>query len=217
MKRTLLIGIILLMSACAPLQTTQPPASQVTDAPLLTPPEPAPSPTGLPSAPPDSATASAGIFALLPAPACDGTLTPSQTEGPYYTPDTPERNSLLEEGLPGERLLLIGYVLDQNCNPIPRAWLDFWQADSSGEYDNAGYTLRGHQFTDEQGRYFLETVMPGLYSSRPIRHIHVKVQPPGGQALTSQLYFPEQPVENLTVQLIPQDGYQLGLFNFVVR
>lgn len=217
MKRTLLIGIVLLMNACAPLQTTQPAASQVTDAPLLTPPAPAPSPTGLPSAPTDSATASAGIFALLPAPACDGTLTPSQTEGPYYTPDTPERNSLLEEGMPGERLLLIGYVLDQNCNPIPRAWLDFWQANSAGEYDNAGYTLRGHQFTDEQGRYFLETVMPGLYSSRPIRHIHVKVQPPGGQILTSQLYFPEQPVENLTVQIIPQDGYQLGLFNFVVR
>jgi protocatechuate 3,4-dioxygenase beta subunit len=117
----------------------------------------------------------------------------------------------------GERLILIGYVLDQNCNPIPSAWLDFWQAGADGEYDNSGYTLRGHQFTDEQGRYYLETVLPGLYSSRPIRHIHVKVQPPNGQILTSQLYFPDQPVENLTVQLIPQDGYQLGLFNFVVK
>ncbi|NUQ84923.1 MAG: intradiol ring-cleavage dioxygenase [Anaerolineales bacterium] len=205
------------MSACAPLQTTELALPLETEAPPLTPTEPASSPTDLPSAPTDSANDSAGIFALLPPPACDETLTPSQTEGPYYTPDTPERNSLLEEGMPGESLLLIGYVLDQNCNPIPRAWLDFWQADSTGEYDNAGYTLRGHQFTDEQGRYFLETVMPGLYSSRPIRHIHVKVQPPGGQILTSQLYFPEQPVENLTVQLIPQDGYQLGLFNFVVN
>jgi protocatechuate 3,4-dioxygenase beta subunit len=104
-----------------------------------------------------------------------------------------------------------------NCNPIPNAWLDFWQADNNGDYDNAGYTLRGHQYSDEQGRYYLETILPGLYSSRPIRHIHVKVQAPNGEMLTSQLYFPEQPVANLTVQLIPQDGFQLALFNFVLK
>jgi hypothetical protein len=209
MKRAFLIGTILLMSACVPIQTTEPP--------LPAPTEPASPPTDISSPPTDSANASADPFVLLPAPACDGRLTPSQMEGPYYTPNTPERNSLLEVGMAGEKLVLIGYVLDQNCSPIPGAWLDFWQAGANGEYDNAGYTLRGHQFTDEQGRYYLETVMPGLYSSRPIRHIHVKVQPPNGQILTSQLYFPDQPIENLTVQLLPQDGYQLGLFNFVVN
>ncbi len=209
MKRAFLIGIILLMSACAPIQTTEPP--------LPTPTEPASLPPDISSAPTDSTNDSADLFVLLPAPACDGRLTPSQMEGPYYTPNTPERNSLLEEGMAGEKLILIGYVLDQNCKPIAGAWLDFWQAGADGKYDNAGYTLRGHQFTDEQGRYYLETVMPGLYPSRPIRHIHVKVQPPNGQILTSQLYFPDQPIENLTVQLLPQDGYQIGLFNFVVN
>lgn len=216
MKRAFLIGTILLMSACASIQTTEPAAPVATDAPPLSPTQPASSPTGIPPAPTVPATDAPDIFAMLPAPACDGSLTPSQTEGPYYTPNTPERNSLLEEGMEGERLLLIGYVLDQNCAPIPGAWLDFWQAGADGEYDNSGYTLRGHQFADEQGRYSLETVMPGLYSSRPIRHIHVKVQPPNGGVLTSQLYFPDQPIENLTVQLIPQDGRQIGLFNFVV-
>lgn len=147
---------------------------------------------------------------------CKG-LTQSQTEGPYYKPDTPERNSLLEEGVQGTRLVLVGYVLDQNCQPLPNAWLDFWQADASGEYDNSGYRLRGHQFTDDQGRYYLKTILPGLYASRPIEHIHVKVRPEGGQEITSQLYFPQRPVEGLTVTLEERGDYLVGYFNFVVQ
>jgi protocatechuate 3,4-dioxygenase beta subunit len=152
----------------------------------------------------------------LPPPTCNG-LTQSQTEGPYYKPDAPQRNSFLEEGMQGTRLVLVGYVLDQNCQPLPNTWLDFWQADASGEYDNAGYRLRGHQFTDSQGRYYLETILPGLYSSRPIEHIHVKVRPEDGQEITSQLYFPPQPVEGLTVTLEDKGDYQLSFFNFVVQ
>jgi protocatechuate 3,4-dioxygenase beta subunit len=67
--------------------------------------------------------------------------------------------------------------------------IDFWQADDGGQYDNNGFRLRGHQFSDAQGRYSLSTIVPGLYPGRT-RHIHVKVQPPGGQILTTQLYFP---------------------------
>jgi protocatechuate 3,4-dioxygenase beta subunit len=151
----------------------------------------------------------------LPAPQCNALLQP-QTEGPYYTPGSPERHSLLEEGMEGTRLILAGYVLDQNCQPLPNAWLDFWQADSGGEYDNQGYRLRGHQYTDAQGRYYLETVLPGLYLSRPIEHIHVKVRPEGGQEITSQLYFPNQPVEGLTVTLENRGDIQVGYFNFVL-
>jgi protocatechuate 3,4-dioxygenase beta subunit len=151
----------------------------------------------------------------LPAPACTG-LTQPQMEGPYYKADTPERNVLFEEGMPGTRLILVGYVLDQNCQPLPNAWLDFWQAGANGDYDNAGYRLRGHQFTDAQGRYYLDTVLPGLYLSRPIEHIHVKVRPEGGQEITTQLYFPQQPVDGLTVTLEERDDYVVGYFNFVV-
>jgi protocatechuate 3,4-dioxygenase beta subunit len=152
----------------------------------------------------------------LPSPTCNR-LTQAQMEGPYYKPDTPQRNSLFEEGMQGTRLILVGYVLDQNCQSLPNTWLDFWQADANGEYDNAGYRLRGHQFADAQGRYYLETILPGLYSSRPIEHIHVKVRPEGGQEFTGQLYFPQQPVEGLTVTLEDKGDYQLGYFNFVVE
>ena len=38
----------------------------------------------------------------------------------------------------------------------------------------------------------LDTVLPGFYPGRT-RHIHVKVQAPGGRVLTTQLYFPDEP------------------------
>ena len=134
---------------------------------------------------------------LPPTPACGDAqdATPNQTEGPYFKPNTPERTSLLDGGEPGTRLVVSGYVLTRDCRPVARALLDFWQADANGAYDNVGYRFRGHQFTDESGRYYLETVVPGLYPGRT-RHIHVKVQAPNQPVLTTQLYFPGEPRNN---------------------
>jgi protocatechuate 3,4-dioxygenase beta subunit len=131
---------------------------------------------------------------LTPTPACDDGDEPTrpQTEGPFYSPDTPRRRSLLEDGLPGDRLALAGVVVDTRCRAIPRALLDFWQADANGDYDTEGFRLRGHQFTDRRGRYRLETIVPALYTGRT-RHIHVKAQRRGGEVLTTQLYFPGEP------------------------
>ena len=70
--------------------------------------------------------------------------------------------------------------------------MEVWQADDGGEYDNSGYRLRGHLFTDAGGRYRFDTVVPGLYPGRT-RHIHIKVQAPNGPVLTTQLYFPNEP------------------------
>jgi protocatechuate 3,4-dioxygenase beta subunit len=115
-----------------------------------------------------------------------------QTAGPFYTPNTPERRSLLELGMPGTRLVVSGYVYSTGCQPISGALLDFWQADDAGVYDNEGYRLRGHQFADEDGRFELETIVPGLYPGRT-RHIHVIAQAPNQPILITQLYFPEEP------------------------
>jgi protocatechuate 3,4-dioxygenase beta subunit len=135
-----------------------------------------------------------GTTTLAPTPACeDGDdPTPEQTEGPFFIPDSPERRSLRESGIDGTPFLLAGTVLATDCTPISRALLDFWHADDSGEYDNEGFKLRGHQFTDANGAYRLETIVPGLYTGRT-RHIHVKVQRSGGPVLTTQLYFPDEP------------------------
>jgi protocatechuate 3,4-dioxygenase beta subunit len=155
---------------------------------------------------------------------CSGVATPAQTEGPYYSAGSPERASLLEDGMSGTVLVLTGYVYDTNCQPIAGAWLDFWQAGANGEYDNAGYTLRGHQYTDASGRYTLTTVIPGEYPGRT-PHIHVKVQAPDGPVITSQLYVPGAAGnasdnifnEALVMQNVQQSGDRTtATFDFVV-
>ncbi|MEM9484507.1 MAG: intradiol ring-cleavage dioxygenase, partial [Cyanobacteria bacterium P01_F01_bin.116] len=130
--------------------------------------------------------------ALVPTPACgDDAATPSQTEGPFYTPDSPQRQSLVEPGLSGTPIIVTGQVLSSNCMPIAGALVDCWHTNHQGEYDNRGYTFRGHQFTDAEGRYRIETIVPGLYPGRT-RHFHIKVQAPNQPVLTTQLYFPEE-------------------------
>jgi protocatechuate 3,4-dioxygenase beta subunit len=152
-------------------------------------------------------------------------LTPEIEEGPYYKPNSPQRNKLFEEGIPGIKLTLTGQVMDTSCRPIAHAWLDFWQANGNGEYDNQGYTLRGHQFTDEEGKYQLETVLPGAYPRRT-PHIHVKVKAmDSSPILTAQLFIPG--VESNKTDFLykeallleMKDGMEgkLAIFNFIVN
>lgn len=165
----------------------------------------------------ESAESNVDILANLPAPVCDSGPTPEDGQGPYYLSAAPERTSLIEANTQGERLIVVGYVVNQDCFSIPYAKLDFWQADANGEYDPTGFVMRGFQYTDNKGRFYLETVLPGIYGSRPIRHIHVKVQAPNGPILTTQLYFPEGPIEGLTVTLEQRDGFLLAIFTFVIQ
>ncbi|MBE7473455.1 MAG: intradiol ring-cleavage dioxygenase [Anaerolineae bacterium] len=173
-----------------PTSTPASPTETLAAPATVSPTEPAPADTATP-APTDTPQS----VALQPTPACgddDDDPTPAQTEGPYYTPNTPERNSLLEPDMPGTKLVVTGFVLSTGCQPVAQALVDFWHCDDAGVYDNAGYRLRGHQFTDEQGRYYLETILPGVYPGRT-RHIHVKVQAPNQPVLTTQMYFPNEP------------------------
>ena len=121
-----------------------------------------------------------------------GEITAAQTEGPFFKPKSPERRSLLENDSGKDRLLVTGVVLSRACKPVANALLDFWHSDEAGEYDNRGNRYRGHQFSDAQGRFRLETIVPAQYPGRT-RHIHVKVQAPGRRILTTQLYFPGDP------------------------
>ncbi|SAK96575.1 protocatechuate 3,4-dioxygenase subunit beta [Caballeronia catudaia] len=124
-------------------------------------------------------------------PACTDGHEPTrpQTAGPFFLPHSPQRASLLEPGIDGTRIVLSGRVWTSMCRAVPGALLDFWQADNAGEYDVDGFRLRGHQFADSEGRYRLETIVPGAYPGRT-RHFHVTVQPPNGAMLVTQLYFP---------------------------
>ncbi len=162
---------------------------------------------------------------LVATPACGDPedVTVSQTPGPFFKPSSPQRVSLLEPGLPGTRIVVQGQVLSTRCRPIAGALVDFWHADANGVYDNAGYRLRGHQFTDDAGRYRLETIVPGIYPGRT-RHFHVRVQAPNRPVLTTQLYFPGEPqnrsdwIFNPKLLLSVRDSTagKAGTFDFVL-
>jgi len=152
-----------------------------------------------------------------------GPATPAETEGPFYKAGPPEKASLLEPGMSGTKLSLSGVVRDTSCTPIRGARVDFWQADAAGAYDNQGYRLRGWQLTDAHGRYHLETVVPGEYPGRTV-HIHVKVTPPGGATLTTQLFMPgvarneSDSIYNAALLMNVRDGgaAKIATFDFVL-
>lgn len=181
---------------------------------------------GQPTAATTPVTGLGTIATLPPTPACgddDEQVTPQQTEGPYFTPNSPERSSLLEDGIQGVYMLVSGRVLGTDCQPIAGALLDFWHADADGVYDLQGYALRGYQFTDKDGNYQLETIMPGLYPGRT-RHFHAKVQQANGPVLTTQLYFPDEPTNladgifdpRLLMAMQPAESGVHGQFDFVL-
>ena len=168
--------------------------------------------------------AEAAALDLTPACGDDhGAPTPRSTEGPYFTPNSPERRTLVEPGMTGTRIVLEGLVLTAACRPVAGALFDIWHCDAEGHYDNDGYRLRGHQLTDADGRYRLETIVPGLYPGRT-RHFHVKVQAPGAAVLTTQLYFPGEPENQRDGIFLPElvlsvaEGAQgkTARFDFVV-
>lgn len=156
---------------------------------------------------------------------CSGKPLVELTEGPYYKSGTPERQNIAEPNTPGEHLILKGYVLDTDCNPVAGAWLDFWQADGEGNYDNTGFNLRGHQYTDENGFFRVETVVPTRYTGRT-EHIHFKVRKSeNSPIITSQLFFPESETnssdsifdESLVINFgTDPDGSKFASYNIIV-
>jgi protocatechuate 3,4-dioxygenase beta subunit len=200
------------------IESTLPAAFTATQ-PILEPTAPAETVEAATSATPEAAAQSS------PGPVCaeNVSVTPANMEGPYFIPNSPEKPSLLEPGMEGIRLVVTGYVLTPDCQPISGAKLDFWQADASGAYDNNGYRLRGHQFSADDGSYRLETILPADYGGRP-RHIHVKVTAPGSAELTTQWYFAGEGrnqgeaafLPELAIDLVETSEGMEGQFNFVL-
>lgn len=129
--------------------------------------------------------------------------TADAARGPFYRAGAPFRTRLAGPDERGERLTISGQVLGlPDCRPLPGAVLDVWHADARGLYSNmlglgdpndpATFRLRGSLHTGEDGRYRLETVLPGHYPL-PLftraRHIHVVVTYPEYPPLVTQIFF----------------------------
>ena len=150
--------------------------------------------------------------------------TPSQTEGPYFTPESPLKQDFAADSPGGEKIAIGGYLLTSDCQPVAKGLVELWHADETGTYDNSGFKLRGHQFTGADGRWWFDTIVPGLYPGRT-RHYHLKVQRPGGNVLTTQLYFPGEPENDrdrifdsaLLLDIAVAGNGKFGRYDFVVR
>jgi len=143
------------------------------------------------------------------------TLTPAETEGPYYF-DVNSIRTDIREDRPGTAFRLALRVRDAACAPIGNAVVDIWHCDADGSYSgfesasrgggksDAKTYLRGAQVTNTDGIVEFRTIYPGWYPGRAV-HIHFKVHVDNATVLTSQLYFDEN-VTNAVYQAAPYAG-----------
>lgn len=137
-------------------------------------------------------------------------------EGPYYVPNAPEYGARGTIGMrddePGTPLVWSGQIRSVDGTPMAGGSVQLWHADSNGFYSQYApglpeWNLRGTFTTGEDGRFEITTVRPapyqiptdgacgkliaaaGWHAWRPA-HLHVKVNAPGHEELTAQLYFP---------------------------
>ena len=140
--------------------------------------------------------------------------TPEQTEGPFYPVRFRHHGNDLTRRKPGgppaegQHILVSGVITGADSRPVPGATVEIWQTDAFGEYNHPRETRSrkkdpnflywGDAETDSEGRYRFRTVQPLAYRAgsgwtRP-PHIHFKVKGKGYRTLTTQLYFPDQPL-----------------------
>ena len=111
----------------------------------------------------------------------------------------------------GEKMILVGRLLDADGRPVRDSLVEIWQANASGRYHHAGDSHEapldpnfhgiGRTLTDSEGRYRFITVKPGSYpwgnhrfAWRP-QHIHFSLLGNApAQRLITQMYFPGDPM-----------------------
>jgi protocatechuate 3,4-dioxygenase, beta subunit len=140
------------------------------------------------------------------------TLTPKQTEGPFYPDkmplDTDNDLIVINNALTpavGTIAYLSGKVTDSKGNPLRNTLVEIWQVDNNGVYLHtrggnrekwdSNFQGYGRFLTDSKGRYFFRTLKPSPYSGRT-PHIHMAVSAKGQRKLTTQCYIKGEPRNN---------------------
>jgi protocatechuate 3,4-dioxygenase alpha subunit len=144
--------------------------------------------------------------------------TPSQTVGPFFAYGLAARQyhyrfsqiATADVAGPdgaGERIRIVGRVLDGGGTPVPDALVEIWQADSRGRYahpadtrgSNTGFVGFGRMGTgtDRENRFIFETVKPGSVDGVSAPHVTVVVMMRGllVHAYT-RLYFADEAAAN---------------------
>jgi protocatechuate 3,4-dioxygenase alpha subunit len=122
--------------------------------------------------------------------------TPSQTVGPFFAfaLTGPQygydfaglaSGDLAGDNMPGERICIVGRVLDGEAVPVGDAMIEIWQADAEGRYAHPADPREAHRNfrgfgrfgtgTDPQNRFLFHTVKPGAIDGEQAPHINVIV------------------------------------------
>ncbi len=152
---------------------------------------------------------SAAFFTVPGAFAETLTLTPKQTEGPFYPDklplDTDNDLLIVNDGITpavGDVTHLTGTVRASNGDPVKNALVEIWQVDAKGNYlhsrggnpktRDGNFQGYGRFVTDLKGGYYFRTIKPHPYGPRTA-HIHVAVSVKGKRTLTTQCYIEGHP------------------------
>ena len=136
-------------------------------------------------------------------------LTPHQTEGPFYPDkmplDTDNDLIILNDSLTpavGTVAYLNGKVTDIKGNPLRNTLVEIWQVDNNGVYLHtrggsrakldSNFQGYGCFLTDSKGNYFFRTLKPSPYSGRT-PHIHMAISAKGEKKFTTQCYIKGEP------------------------
>ncbi len=143
-----------------------------------------------------------GAASLLPLSARAAGFQPTarDIQGPFYIAEAPWTERLNRFGQPGDPLFLAGRLRAAGSGaPLQGVLVEILQADGRGRYHPASsgrasdfadeaLDLRGRLLTDPEGRFAVETLVPGAYGSRP-RHWHLRLSRDGVRTLVTQLYI----------------------------
>ena len=96
--------------------------------------------------------------------------------------DTVNKLSIAENDEPGEKLTLCLTFIDKaSKKALSNQRVSFYHTSTEGEYepsnpnDETTARLNGTTKTDEDGKIYVETILPGNYGSGNNRHIHTTV------------------------------------------
>ena len=135
-------------------------------------------------------------------------VTPSQTIGPFFhfgLLSLPQ-NDLTKPATKGERIRLVGRVLDGHGDGVPDAMIDLWQANAAGRYDHPrdrsdapldpAFIGFGRSGSEEDGGYWFETIKPGTTAhqgGRQAPHLNLAVFARGLlNHLWTRVYFEDE-------------------------
>jgi protocatechuate 3,4-dioxygenase, beta subunit len=166
-----------------------------------------------------AAVAVGGLAATSPlqrALAAVATITPRQTQGPFYPITRPldsDADLTVVQGQSGRAqgkiVHLMGRVLDDKGAPVRGAKIELWQCNAHGRYAHPrdvnpapldpNFQGFGVQTTNAEGEYRFKTIKPAAYPIGPMNpdairtpHIHFDIFG-ANTRLVTQMYFPGEP------------------------